>query len=64
MTTYRSLDEIPLTVTVDEMAKILRIGRNSAYQMVRDKRIASFTVGRKILIPRNSLIELLTVSTA
>ncbi len=41
-----------LTLTVDEVAKKLRISRNSAYEAVRKGKIPSIRFGRRIVIPK------------
>jgi len=51
-----------LTLTVDETAKFLRIGRNSAYQGVMRGEIPSFKVGKRILVPRAALERLLQMA--
>lgn len=50
-------ESLPLLLIVGEMASVLRIGRNSAYQLVKDGNIQSIHVGRSIRIPRNALIQ-------
>ena len=57
---YRSMEEIPLTLTVDEAGQLLRIGRNNMYRLVNSGQIQSIKVGRKILIPRNALVRFLS----
>lgn len=52
-----TLENLPLLLTVVEMASVLRIGRNAAYQLVKDGNIRSIHVGRSIRIPRNALIQ-------
>ena len=52
-----AFENLPLLLTVGEMASVLRIGRNSAYQLVRDSNIQSIHVGRSIRVPRNALIQ-------
>lgn len=52
-----TLESLPLLLTVGEMASVLRICRNSAYQLVKDGNIQSIHVGRSIRIPRNALIQ-------
>ena len=42
-------------LTVDEVAAILRVSRDSAYQIVRAGEILSFRVGRLIRIDRADL---------
>ena len=54
-----TLESLPLLLTVGEMASVLRIGRNSAYQLVKDGNIQSIHVGRSIRIPRNALVQFL-----
>ena len=48
-----------LTLTVDEAAKVLGIGRTSAYEGVRAGQIPSIRVGRRRLVPRAALLKLL-----
>ena len=54
---FTTFDTLPLMLTVEEMASILRIGRNPAYQLVRDGNIQSIRVGRSIRIPRAAIIQ-------
>ena len=44
-----------LLVSVSEAARELGIGRNSAYQLIRDGRLRSVSVGRRLLVPRTEL---------
>jgi excisionase family DNA binding protein len=41
----------PLLVSVREAAKRLGLGRDTAYQLVREGRIHSVALGRKRLVP-------------
>ena len=41
-----------LTYTVPEAAKLLRIGRNGMYGLIKSGKIYSFRVGRNIRIPK------------
>ena len=56
---YRSLDDLPVTLCVEELMPILGIGRNTAYALVRSGRLRSIRVGRQVRIPKNALIEFL-----
>lgn len=52
------LKELPVLLTVKEMASVLRIGRNSAYEMVYQKKIPVLRLGpKKIRIPKYELIQ-------
>lgn len=51
--------DLPLVLTVDEAAKVLRIARGSAYESVRRGELRSVRIGRRLLIPRAALLQLL-----
>ena len=61
-TKYRSFDELPLTLRVEDLMPILDIGRNTAYELVRSKQIYSVKIGRQLRIPKQALIDYLTSS--
>jgi excisionase family DNA binding protein len=50
-------DTEPLTLTVEEAAHLLRIGKNQAYEAVRKGELPSISIGRRILIPRQRLLD-------
>ena len=56
---YRSLDELPLALRVEELMPILGIGRNTAYELVRSGQIRSIKIGRQIRVPRDAVAEYL-----
>ena len=57
---YRSFDELPLALRVEELMPILGIGRNTAYELVRSGQIRSIKVGKQIRIPKDALREYLS----
>jgi len=42
-------------LTVSELAKTLGIGRNSAYELIRQHKLPALRLGRRIVIPRVAL---------
>lgn len=52
-----TLADLPLMLTVEETARVLRIGRNRAYEAVSQGSIPSIRIGRKIRVPRKALAE-------
>jgi len=48
-------DITPLAVGVQEAARMLGVGRTSLYQLVQQKRIASFSIGARRLFKRAEL---------
>ena len=51
------------TLTVEEAASLLGIGRTLAFQMARDGRLPVIRFGRRILVPRVALERMLTGDT-
>ena len=49
----------PLTYTVEEAAKLLRIGRNQGYDAARTGELPTIKIGKRILVPRLALERLL-----
>jgi excisionase family DNA binding protein len=47
------------TYSVREAAKVLGLGRNAAYELVRVNKIRSLGLGKKILIPRREVERIL-----
>ncbi len=56
---YRSLDDLPVALRVEELMPILGIGRNTAYELVRSGRLRSIRVGRQIRIPKAEVLRFL-----
>ncbi len=48
-----------LTLSVTQAARILGVGRNTAYEAVRTGAIPSIRVGRRVLVPKAALERLL-----
>ena len=59
-TKYRSFDDLPLTLRVEDLMPILGIGRNTAYELVRSGQIRSVRIGRQIRVPKEAVIDYLT----
>ena len=60
--TITNLDNVPLVISVPELAQILRISRNTAYEIVRSGQIQSVRTGIQIRIPKNALKKYLNVA--
>ena len=57
---YRSYDELPLTLRVEDLMPILGIGRNTAYELIRCGKIRSIRIGKQLRIPKDALVEYLS----
>ena len=51
--------EDKLTLSVEEAAKVLGIGRNLCYDRVKTGEIPVIRIGRRLLVPRRALEKLL-----
>ncbi len=58
---YRSFDDLPLTLRVEDLMPILDIGRNTAYELVRSGQIKSIRIGKQIRIPKNEVYRFLNL---
>lgn len=54
--------DLPLVLTVEEAAKVLRIGRSSAYEAARTGQLPTVRIGRILRVPRSAIEEMLRVS--
>ena len=46
------MDELPSILTVEDVQDILRIGRNTAYGLVRSGQLSSIRIGRQVRITK------------
>jgi len=53
------MEDKRLTLSVEEAAKLLGIGRNLAYDRVKTGEIPVLKIGRRLLVPRSALEKLL-----
>lgn len=58
-TACTNLDDLPLVLTVPELGKVLRLGKDSTYALVNSGAIRSRRSGRNIRIPRSAVEEYL-----
>ena len=52
-------DNLPVVLSVQLLADVLQIGRNSAYDLVKSGQIRSIRIGRTIRIPQSALFDYL-----
>ena len=56
---YRSTEDMPLVLNVEDIADTLMIGRNKAYNLVNSGKITALRIGNHYRIPRDSFITFL-----
>ena len=58
----RTPNSYPTVLTVAELSKVLRLGINGTYDLVRTGKIQSVKVGRQYRIPRQAVLDYLGLS--
>ena len=59
----KALKEFDDVMTVDDLCKALKIGRNAAYRILKEGRILTLRNGRNHLIPKINVINYLISCT-
>jgi len=53
---YKTYDELPLMLSVSQVADVLGIGRTNAYELVKEKDFPSLKIGSRIVVPKDKFI--------
>ena len=56
------LKDYPDVLNVRQLAQVLGVGRNAAYDLVRTKAVGHLKVGRKYLVPKRCVVDYLNSS--
>jgi excisionase family DNA binding protein len=59
MDSPNEFDQLPAVLTIEEAARLLRLGRNTAYDAARSGELPVVRIGRRLLVPRDGLMRLL-----
>ena len=55
-TVYKSYDELPLMLSVPEVAAVLGISRAGAYELVKGEDFPALKIGSRIVVPKEKFI--------
>ena len=55
---YKSYDDLPLMLSVQDVAKVLGISKSSAYVLAKEKDFPTLKIGARVVIPRDKFLEL------
>ena len=56
---YKSLDELPVLMTISDLADVLQISRNKAYNVARTRSLCALRVAGQIRIEKQSFLDYL-----
>jgi excisionase family DNA binding protein len=54
---FTSFDELPITISADEVAMVLGISRANAYSLMHTKGFPTIILGRRMIVPKDKFIE-------
>ena len=54
---YKSYDDLPLMLSVQDVAKVLGISKSSAYVLAKEKDFPTLKIGARVVIPRDKFLE-------
>lgn len=63
-TVFTSYDQLPLMLNADEVASALGISRANAYTLLRSKGFPTLRIGKRMLVPKDKLLEWMTKQIA
>ena len=53
------LADLPDVLTPAETAHVLRLGRNTTYELIRSGKLRHVKVGRRLLVPKSAVLQFL-----
>lgn len=56
MKTYTSYDQLPIMLSVTEVARFLGISRTNAYELIHTEGFPKIQLGKRIVIPKDKLL--------
>ena len=54
---YKSYDDLPLMLSVHDVAEVLGISKSSAYVLVKEKGFHKLKIGARVVVPREKFVE-------
>ena len=55
--------DYPDVVSIEELQDMLHIGRNAAYDIVKEGKIKTIIIGKRYIIPKSSVINFLETAS-
>lgn len=63
MTNYTSMEQLPITLSANQLAQVLGISRANAYTLMHSKGFPTIQIGKRMVVPKNKLIEWMEAQT-
>ena len=62
-TDITSFDQLPITLRAEQVAAVLGISRSNAYALIRQEHFSTLHIGKRMLVPKDRLIQWIEAST-
>ena len=54
---YKSYDDLPLMLSLHDVAEVLGISKSSVYVLAKEKGFPTLKIGVRVVVPREKFIE-------
>ena len=54
---YTSFDQLPLSLSAEDIAAVLNISRGNAYTLLHREDFPTLRIGKRLISPRNQFLE-------
>ena len=54
---FRNFEQLPMVLTVSELAQVLRISKSNAYFLMHSKDLATIRIGKRMLVTKIELMR-------
>jgi excisionase family DNA binding protein len=58
------MEQLPITLSANQVAQVLGISRANAYTLMHSKSFPTIQIGKRMVVPKNKLIEWMEKQTA
>ena len=53
---YKSFEELPVMLTIPQVARVLSISRAGAYELAHNRNFPAMLIGSRIVVPKDRLL--------
>ena len=64
MTKFTSYDQLPISLSADQVAQVLNISRAGAYTLMHSQGFPTIQIGKRMVVPKDKLLMWMEAQTA
>ena len=64
MTKYTSYDQLPISLSAEQVAQVLNISRAGAYTLMHSQGFPTIQIGKRMVVPKDKLLLWMEAQTA